>query len=414
MARHAARTAAGATTGPRASRRRRLRTALGVALVVVALPSSAYAGAPAGQETTVDDQRQVGLHVRSTHRITTHPFMSPFWWLRTAQGDLSWAKGHGWKPSHRPTSTPTPEPTAPAPTTPAPPAATTPTPEPSATEGAPPPTSDRSQHHTGRGESRPEPSAPSGAQPAPAPAPAIPTSFPNAATTGPRDGHVLAPSGPLTITQPGAVVTDLSVDGCIDVKAPNVTISDVYVDCSRATTAISIADGASATIQYTEINGNGVVSAAVGFANYTLSHVDIHDVIDGPRMNSNVQVLDSFIHALARTSSSHNDTLQTTGGTGIVVRGNTLQAYDPTTGDPHNAAIMIGSENQPLRNMTIEGNYLDGGNYSILARPDLDGSNIVVRSNVFTQNFRYGPYRGATGMTADSSNVFAGTGQPAT
>ena len=152
-----------------------------------------------------------------------------------------------------------------------------------------------------------------------------------------------------------------------------------------------------------------MVSAAVGFANYTLSHVDIHDVIDGPRMNSNVQVLDSWVHGLARVSGSHNDALQTTGGTNIVVRGNTLQPYDPGTDDPHNAAVMIGSENQPLRNMTIEGNYLDGGNYSILARDDLNGANIVVRDNVYTRNFRYGPYRGATGMTADSTNVYADT-----
>ena len=252
------------------------------------------------------------------------------------------------------------------------------------------------------------PTAPS--VPAAPPAAPAPSSFPDASSTGPRSGHSLTASGPLTITEDGATISDLAVDGCIDVKASNVTISDVTISCGRSTTAIAIADGASATVQYTEIDGNGVVSTAVGFSNYTLSHVDIHDVIDGPRMNFNVQVLDSFIHGLHRTSASHNDALQTTGGTGIVVRGNTLQAYDAGTQDPMNACVMIGSENAPLRDMVIEGNYMDGGNYSILARADLNGANVTVSNNEFTRNARYGPYRGVDAMNADSSNVYADTG----
>src|SRR5690606_1088474 len=117
-------------------------------------------------------------------------------------------------------------------------------------------------------------------------------------------------------------------------------------------------------------------------------------------------------HGLKRTGDSHNDALQTTGGEGIVVRGNTLIAYDESRRDPLNACIMIGSENAPLRDMVIENNYLDGGNYSILTRADIDARNVRVTGNVFGPNARYGPYRGVGAMDADHSNVFAATGDP--
>jgi len=211
------------------------------------------------------------------------------------------------------------------------------------------------------------------------------------------------------VTEAGATVSDLDIDGCIDVRAPGVTITDVRIDCSRSTTAIRIYDGASATIQYTEINGNGVVSTAVGFNDYTLTHVEIYDVIDGPRLGSNVQVLSSYIHHLNRTGNSHNDAMQTTGGTNIVIRGNNIQAYNPDHDDPMNAGLMIGSENAPVHNMTVEGNLFNGGNYSILARDDLRGSDIAFRNNQFQRDARYGPYRGVDVMDADSSNVWADT-----
>lgn len=381
MARHTGLGAATATPTPTAGARRTAptarrvaRVAVGIVALAMTLPVAAYAEAPARQDSQTAASRIDHRHgTDHRHRAATTAIgrSGGHSWHRDWRDDTT--PGRMPTPTPKPTTTTVPQPTS------SPTVAPKPTPKPTVAPTTPPVV------------------PPSG----------IPTSFPDASTTGPRDGHALAPSGSLTITQPGTVVADLYVDGCIDVKTTGVTITDVVVNCSRATTAINVNDGATATIQYTEINGNGVVSAAVGFSGYTLSHVDIHSVKDGPRMNSNVQVLDSWIHGLVRTSDSHNDALQTTGGTGIVVRGNTLQPFDG--GDPMNAAIMIGSENQPLRNVVIENNYLDGGNYTILARADLNGGNIVVRNNVFTRHFRYGPYRGASGMSADSTNVFADT-----
>jgi hypothetical protein len=233
----------------------------------------------------------------------------------------------------------------------------------------------------------------------------VPSSFPDASTTGPRAGHSLQASGSLTITQDGAVISDLDINGCVNVQAMNVVISDVRIRCS-STYGINVKSG-SVTVQHSELDGTGAVHVAVVGSNYTLSYVNIHDIEDGPRLGDNVTIEDSYIHDLFRTATSHNDAMQTTGATNITIRHNSI--VPATNGDPMNAAIMIGSEFNPLRNMLIEGNYLNGGNYTILARSDLDGNNIVVRNNAFGHDYRYGAYRGATGMTLEANNIYADT-----
>lgn len=227
----------------------------------------------------------------------------------------------------------------------------------------------------------------------PTPRPAVPDgAFPSAETTGVPPGVDLRGSGELEIRRDGTVIDGLDIDGCVDVLADDVTIRRSRITCARPTTAIRLHDGhRGLTIEDVEIDGRGVVSTAVGFSHYTLLRVDIHDVIDGPRMGDGTTMEDSYVHDLVRAEGSHNDALQITGGTGIVVRGNTLEAYSERTGDTFNAAIMIGSTSAEVRDLLIEDNYLDGGNYTVNFRDDLVGANIVGRNNTFGPHHRYGP-----------------------
>jgi len=218
------------------------------------------------------------------------------------------------------------------------------------------------------------------------------TGFPGPATTGVPTGTMLQNSGGLVVTTDGAVLDGLDIDGCVDVKADDVTIRRSRIACARPTTAVRLYDGyAGLTLEDVEIDGRGMVSKAVGFAHYTLRRVDIHDVIDGPRLGDETIVEDSYVHDLVRTEGSHNDALQITGGTDIVIRDNTLAAFSEQTGDFFNAAIMIGSTSAPVRDVLIEGNFLDGGNFTVNFRGDLVGSNIVGRDNTFGPHHRYGP-----------------------
>lgn len=215
--------------------------------------------------------------------------------------------------------------------------------------------------------------------------------FPGPATTGVPTGTVLQSSGSLVVKRDGAVLDGLDIDGCVDVKADDVTIRRSRIACARPTTAVRLHDGyRNLTLEDVEIDGRGVVSTAVGFAQYTLRRVDIHNAIDGPRLGDGTTVEDSYVHDLVRAEGSHNDALQITGGSGIVVRHNTLIAYREDTGDLFNAAIMIGSSSAPVRSLLIEGNYVDGGNYTVNFHDGLVASDIVGRDNTFGPHHRYG------------------------
>ncbi|MGW4465299.1 hypothetical protein [Micromonospora sp. NPDC004704] len=241
--------------------------------------------------------------------------------------------------------------------------------------------------------------------------------WPGPDTTGVPAGTVLRPSSSLDLREPGVVISNLDITGCVTVRARNVTIRNSRITCDSSTFSIRTYDTASdLVVENVEINGMGKNSAAVCCANYTLRRVNIHHVIDGPRLSANTAIIDSWIHDLSRVPDSHNDTLQTTGGSNIVVRHNRLEPHDPNTKDPSNACIMIGSTtSDSVNNLLVEENYCNGGNYSIGVRDDLVGSNIVIRGNRFGRDFRFGVIARSdqAGITWDrGSNVWFDSGQP--
>jgi hypothetical protein len=244
----------------------------------------------------------------------------------------------------------------------------------------------------------------------------VPTSWPDKTNTGVPDGVRLTKSESLDLTTDGEVVTGLDIAGCVDVHARNVTIRRSRITCDRRTWAVRTFDTtANLVLEDVEIDGSGVNSTAVCCDNYTLRRADVHDVIDGPRLGNNVAVVDSWVHDLARTGKSHNDALQTTGGTAIVVKHNRLEPYDKATRDPFNACIMVGSTSAPVvRDLVFEDNYCNGGNYSVGIRDDLKAQSVTFRRNVFGRDFRYGVVARPDhpGVTWADTNLWADTRKP--
>ncbi|MFD0967669.1 RAD23 family protein [Plantactinospora endophytica] len=266
--------------------------------------------------------------------------------------------------------------------------------------------------------SRPTPARPTpaaGATSTKAPTTRAPSSFPGPDDTGVPAGTTLRASGSIKATQDGQVFSGLNINGCVTVLAKNVVIRKSRITCGGIYSIRTI-NAVNLLVEDVEINGLGKNSAAVCCGEYTLRRVDISNVIDGPRLGSDVVVEDSWIHHLTRGPGSHNDTLQTTGASNIVVRGNTLEAYNPVTRDPFNACLMIGSTTGPIvSNLLFEGNYCNGGNYSIGIRTDLNANNIRLSGNVFGRNYRYGVIArpDQRGITWDrSSNLFADNRKP--
>ena len=285
-----------------------------------------------------------------------------------------------------PFPTPTPEPSPP-----------TPSPTPSATPSA----------------SRPKPAP--GATAAKEPRAGIPSSFPGPDNTGVPAGTTLKPSGSIKAATDGQVISGLNITGCVTVVAKNVVLRKSRITCDGLY-SIRTDDATNLVVEDVEINGQGKNSAAVCCGNYTLRRVDISNVIDGPRLGSNVVIERSWIHHLARQPGSHNDALQTTGASNIVIRGNSLEAYNPVTKDPFNACLMIGSTTGPIvSNLLFEQNYCNGGNYSIGVREDLNASNIRLHDNLFGRNYRYGVIArpDQSGITWDkSTNLYRDSRKP--
>jgi hypothetical protein len=258
-------------------------------------------------------------------------------------------------------------------------------------------------------------------EPAPSPTPSSAAArgtraWPDAKSTGVPAGTALTASGSLSLTADGQVLSGLDITGCVEVKARNVTITKSRITCDSATYAVRVDDGATGLVlEDVEIDGSGKTSTAVCCGNYTIRRANIHNTIDGPRLGTNTTIVDSWIHDLARGPGSHNDAMQTTGGQNIVVRHNRLDAYNASTKDPFNAAIMVGSTNTPeVRNLLFEDNYCNGGNYTIGVRPDLKAVDVVFRNNVFGRDHRFGVVARwrHPGITWEDSNVYGDTGKP--
>ncbi|MEO1060902.1 MAG: right-handed parallel beta-helix repeat-containing protein [Actinomycetota bacterium] len=213
------------------------------------------------------------------------------------------------------------------------------------------------------------------------PAPAEP-SYPSADTTGVQDGVALTPSGSITVREDGAVIEGLDVTGTITVRADDVTIRNVRVSSSASHLIRNHGDNL--LIEDVTLVGQQPCSAGVGFTNYTARRVDVSGCADGLKANGNVLVEDSYIHDLRKWAGTHNDGIQSTGGSNIVVRNNTIQGAfrDSVSG------VKFTSEFNHLSNVTIEGNLFSGGNYTIYLtkKPGMRApTDIRIADNVFVE-----------------------------
>lgn len=235
--------------------------------------------------------------------------------------------------------------------------------------------------------------------------------------TGVPDGVVLEPSEGLRITDDGAVVEGLDVDGCVTVLADDVTIRNTRIRCAdkKQQLVVEVGDGArNLVVESSEIDGRGKLQVGIGWGSYTLRKVDVHGVADGARFGHDVTVEDSWIHDMARIGTLHSDALQTTSASDVVIRGNVLDPTRTKDDDLNNAGLMLGSETgtKKVRDVLVERNLFGGGNYSLNVRGDIDAEGVVIRDNVFGDGSRYGAVLAPRSVPLGKGNVMAGSGEP--
>ena len=189
--------------------------------------------------------------------------------------------------------------------------------------------------------------------------------FPDASNTGVPAGVTLRSSGAVTVTTAGTVIDGLDIQGNVYINASNVTLKRSRVT-SGAFYAIQVASGRTGVvIEDVEVNGTGKSSGNCGIAGpATVTRANIYGVENGVVPYAGSVVRDSYIHHLVAPGSPHYDGIQIDGGhSNILIQHNTINMAEHT----QTAAVMTDNYFGPTNNITVTGNRLLGGGYTVYA-----------------------------------------------
>ena len=236
---------------------------------------------------------------------------------------------------------------------------------------------------------------------------------PSTANTG-YSGSLTA-SGGLTITTNGAVVENLDISGSVKIQANNVTIRNCRIQTSGYY-------GIQCTYGYTGIliencEISGVLSAAIYGGNFTARACYIHDSgADGIKPTGNYVIETCYFTDLGYISTAHADGVQMVAGSDGLIRWNTFDMIAGEDGYKNSQCMIIQTNNGPIDNIVIDGNWINGGGYSIQIRDKGNGygvpTNIQIINNQFGTDAEFGIII-ADGNPTISGNIWEATGEPA-
>jgi hypothetical protein len=210
-------------------------------------------------------------------------------------------------------------------------------------------------------------------------------------------------SGTIVVSVDGTVIDGVWLDGCIAVRANNVTIKNSYIratdpnnyNCTggnRKASASAInngnGEGAGQTtglqIIDTEVDGMDIAgySGGIGSANYSCLRCNVHGFTIQLWAGTNVTITDSFIHDNnLNHGQHHSDGIMADSGIGITMRHNWVAMDGGQTWIT--AAVNIGNSWNPIRDVVLERNFLAGYNGAdINGSPQ--GSNVRVVDNALS------------------------------
>lgn len=226
----------------------------------------------------------------------------------------------------------------------------------------------------------------------------------NATDTGVPAGTKLTRSGPIDVHGDGTVIAGRDVHGTIHVHADDVTIRDTRVTSSDYWPIWLDPGRRNLRVIDTEVVGSGSCQAGIGTHDYHAIGMNVHGCGDGAKAGPNTTIEDSWFHDFHMTPGSHNDGIQVSDGSHIVIRDNRI---DGPTGQT--SAIEIGPDyGSPISHVVVADNWLDGGAYTLY----LDAEDAVVRGNVFGHSSTFGPAAVRTTPKVWADNVWADTGEP--
>jgi hypothetical protein len=240
-------------------------------------------------------------------------------------------------------------------------------------------------------------------------------------------------NGDVTLSTPGQVYQDKTVNGEIVVTAQNVTIRNVQLNNNSAWYGISVMSGgswdttnANLTVDHSEINLGGFFDVkGIAFNGYTLENSFIHNGADCAHFGVGVSLINNLCSVgpdanndgwpdsgFSCADGPHYDGFQSDGGNGITIRHNTVRNPCGQT-----SGILMSSNTSGISNVTVDNNLLAGGGYTLYCNAGPDVSNETVTNNRFARTFYpqsgyWGPTTGCEMADIFTSNVWDDTNQP--
>ncbi|MEV0234396.1 hypothetical protein [Nonomuraea sp. NPDC050786] len=206
--------------------------------------------------------------------------------------------------------------------------------------------------------------------------------YPDATNTGvPAGTKLTVVKGDLSITKAGAVVDGKDIRGCVEVKAPNVTIRRSKVTCTGYYAIGSFVEsykGGGLLLEDVEVDCRNHNTTGVGSYGMAARRLNIHGCENGFDIDDTTTVADSYIHDLYEGATGHADGIQLAGGSNIRIIHNTIYAPGGTS------AIISHPTNNS--NVLVENNLLAGGAYTLYCPRDHSRDYRVI-GNRFGRNF---------------------------
>ncbi|MEM9800190.1 MAG: LamG domain-containing protein [Planctomycetota bacterium] len=226
---------------------------------------------------------------------------------------------------------------------------------------------------------------------------------PGPGNTGPTNPGILQPISGFDVFEDGAVIENVAISGPIRIYADNVTIRNFRLDGNGSAFGIYSRDGGVNLV----IEDGEIVdcdAAAIAGRHWTARRINMHELgSDGVKCDGNNVLEGCWIHRLGVNPGAHADGNQTRGGGNcedIVIRGNNFDMPIPDgpngPGPPYasNATLFISTAVGEINNLIIDGNWLNGGNFTVYLRDKGRGygypQNVVMTNNRFGRDYRHG------------------------
>lgn len=181
---------------------------------------------------------------------------------------------------------------------------------------------------------------------------------PEPGSTGVPAGIALCPGGPVTVTEPGAVLDGWDIRGGIVVDAPGVVIRRSRITGDGVTPyGVRTTPAGSVRVEDTTLVGN-FPQAAIGDERWTAERIEISGVThDGARLGDGARLRNSSVHDFAPAA-----------GNALVVRGEDVCVEDNRVepGAVTGSAVRVDTPASPDDSpVVIRGNVLGGGDYTV-------------------------------------------------